>query len=135
VNRLCCVGADDSGRTAMGTIPMVRPGSTTLAHHGDPEIRYQVASALSCSGWPNPDEQTTLSLLELTTDPSPDVRFSALYELAKWRAAGDSDRRIEKTLREHVADPDVRVRQAVADALGATDPASAADSVTAVRRV
>jgi HEAT repeat protein len=97
-----------------------RPALETLAslvHHLDPEIRYTVASALSSTAWPEPDERTTSGLLEMTHDPSPDVRFSALFELAEWRVAGNRDTRIGTALREHLAYDDPRVRRAVGDAL------------------
>jgi HEAT repeat protein len=97
-----------------------RPALQTLAslvHHSDPEIRYKVASALSWAVGSEPDEPTTSSLLELANDPAPDVRFSALFELAEWRVAGNRDTRIETSLREHATDDDERVRRAVADAL------------------
>lgn len=97
-----------------------RPALQTLAslvHHSDPEIRYKVASALSWTAGSEPDKQTTSSLLEMTHDPSPDVRFSALYELAAWRVAGNHDTRIETALRKHLEDDDQRVRCIVGDAL------------------
>ena len=56
-------------------------------------------------------------LLWLVTIPRPTSGFSALFELAEWRVAGNRDVHIETALREHLEDDDPRVRRAVEDAL------------------
>jgi hypothetical protein len=95
----------------------VTAGLTGLAAHGDPGIRYHVATALANAGTGELPEESRATLISLAQDPNAEVRFSAVFELgAWWQAAPDA--RVEAVLRRACRDSDRATAQAARSALG-----------------
>jgi HEAT repeat protein len=108
---LAAVEDDDDARwsiaRALGATQDRRavPALVSLADHADPDVRFQVASALPLVSPGDPEGADILALLRLTRDPDPEVRNWATFGLgflveidslavreALWERTGDTFR-------------------------------------------
>jgi HEAT repeat protein len=89
----------------------------SLAAHGNPGVRYHVATALANRSSGELPDESLAALTGLAGDADAEVRFSAVFELGSWWQASH-DVRIEAVLRNALGDGDPEVVRAARDALG-----------------